>query len=84
MACICTTLFPFLTRFHVGTFGGTTSHLLYLRNPGQLSSDAESWTHWEETVLVEGGPDVYFEMVTLNDDQGVEYSALVAGKRTMF
>ena len=73
-----------LTRFHVGTFGGTTSQLLYLRNPGQLSSDAESWTHWEETVLVEGGPDVNFEMVTLTDDQGVEYSALVAGKRAMF
>jgi hypothetical protein len=67
-------------RFHVGTFGGTTSQLIYLKNPGNLSPDESSWKHWKETVLLEGGPDVSFEMVVLNDSEGNEYSVLVAGR----
>ncbi len=69
-----------LSRFHVGTFGGTTSQLVYLQNPGDLSADEASWTNWEETVIIEGGLDVYFEMVTLNDPDGKEYSVLVGGE----
>jgi hypothetical protein len=67
----------------VGTFGGTTSQLVYLQNPGDLTADEASWTNWEETVIIEGGPDVYFEMVTLSDAEGTEYSVLVAGEHSM-
>ena len=75
---------PSFLRFHVGTFGGTTSQLVYLKNPGDLTPDPKSWANLKETILIEGGPDVYFEMVTLSDDQGKEYSALVAGTYSIF
>jgi hypothetical protein len=56
----------------VGTLGGTTSELAWLKNPGNLGSDGTGWSDWEQFKLVEG-PDVFFKMEMLVADDGVAY-----------
>jgi hypothetical protein len=70
----------FTARFHVGTLGGTTSQLVWLKNPGGLGVDGEGWTDWEQFVLVEGGPDVFIKFEKLADPDGIVYDVLVAGE----
>ena len=70
-------------RFSVGSFGKTTSELIWLKNPGDLTPTNENgeWEGWEYGILIEGGPDVYFEIITLYDSENVAYDVLVTGKR---
>ena len=69
-------------RFSVGSFGKTTSELIWLKNPGDLTPTNENgeWLGWEYGILIEGGPDVYFEIITLYDSENVAYDVLVTGK----
>ena len=69
-------------RFSVGSFGKTTSELIWLKNPGDLTPTNENgeWVGWEYGILIEGGPDVYFEIITLYDSDNVAYDVLVTGK----
>ena len=69
-------------RFSVGSFGKTTSELIWLKNPGNLTPTNENgeWVGWEYGILIEGGPDVYFEIITLYDSENVAYDVLVTGK----
>ena len=70
-------------RFSVGSFGKTTSELIWLKNPGDLTPTNENgeWDGWEYGILIEGGPDVYFEIITLYDSDNIAYDVLVTGKR---
>ena len=70
-------------RFSVGSFGKTTSELIWLKNPGNLTPTNENgeWVGWEYGILIEGGPDVYFEIITLYDSDNIAYDVLVTGKR---
>ena len=69
-------------RFHVGTFGGTESELIWLKNPGGLTPTNENgeWDGWEWGVLIPEGPDVYFEIETMyNSADGKMYEVLLTG-----
>ena len=70
-------------RFSVGSFGKTTSELIWLKNPGNLTPTNENgeWVGWEYGILIEGGQDVYFEIITLYDSDYIAYDVLVTGKR---
>jgi len=69
-------------RFSVGSFGKTTSELIWLKNPGNLTPTNENgeWVGWEYGILIEGGPDVYFEIITLYDSDNVAYDVLVTAE----
>ena len=74
-------------RFHVGTFGGTESQLIWLKNPGELTPTNENgeWEGWEWGVLIQDGPDVYFEIETMyNSADGKMYEVLLTGKYFVF
>ena len=59
--------------------GKTTSELVWLKNPGGLGVNGEGFSNWEQTLLIEGGPDVVIQFETL-EANGVTYEAFVTGK----
>jgi len=70
-------------RFHVGTFGGTESQLIWLKNPGDLTPTNANgeWNGWEWGVLIQDGPDVYFEIETMyNSADGKTYEVLLTAE----
>eukprot|EP00095_Tigriopus_kingsejongensis_P007119 maker-scaffold303_size215788-snap-gene-1.16 protein:Tk07119 transcript:maker-scaffold303_size215788-snap-gene-1.16-mRNA-1 annotation:"hypothetical protein DAPPUDRAFT_229131" len=66
-------------RFHVGLLGGTTSELVWMKNPGNLGADGANWDNWEQSVLVTGGPDVYLQFEKL-EAEGTTFDVLVTGE----
>ena len=70
-------------RFHAPTIGQPLAQLLWMKNPGTTQSDGTGWAAWEQFVLVEGGPDVFLQIVSLEAD-GTTYDVLVAGNSRNF
>lgn len=60
-------------------FGQTQSQFVWMKNPGNLGTEGQGWTGWEQFVLIEEGPDVHFTMHKLAQN-GVTYSVIVTGK----
>jgi hypothetical protein len=70
-------------RFHVNLLGQTQSELVWMRNPGQLENNGNGWSGWEQFVLITDGPDAFFTMHTLSN-QDKDYSVLVTGQLNFF
>ena len=62
--------------------GQTTSELVWLKNPGGLGVNGEGFEDWEQTLLIEGGPDVVFQFETM-EANGVTYEAFVTGNDSL-
>jgi len=67
-------------RFRVPLFGGDPiRELVWFKNPGEERPERPGNWEWQHFILVDQGPDVYFEEHILEKD-GVEYSVIVTSE----